>query len=130
MRSALGCGRAAWALEDDNFRRRAALRRLDLPARHRRCDQWRAVPRLCGTGLGANVEAGRCRHHGQPQGPQDGRYPPSDRGVPCNAAVHSALYSDLNPIELAFSKLKALLRAKAIRTTDALWQAVGELYAS
>jgi transposase len=37
---------------------------------------------------------------------------------------------DLNPIELAFSKLKALLRAKAIRTTDALWQAVGELCGS
>jgi transposase len=34
---------------------------------------------------------------------------------------------DLNPIELAFSKLKALLRAKAIRTTEALWKAVGQL---
>lgn len=34
---------------------------------------------------------------------------------------------DLNPIELAFSKLKALLRAKAIRTIEALWRAVGEL---
>jgi transposase len=34
---------------------------------------------------------------------------------------------DLNPIELAFSKLKALLRAKAIRTVDALWNALGEL---
>ena len=34
---------------------------------------------------------------------------------------------DLNPIELAFSKLKALLRAKAIRTAEALWQALGDL---
>ena len=34
---------------------------------------------------------------------------------------------DLNPIELAFSKLKALLRAKAIRTVDALWNALGGL---
>ena len=34
---------------------------------------------------------------------------------------------DLNPIELAFSKLKALLRAKAIRTIDALWNALGGL---
>jgi transposase len=33
---------------------------------------------------------------------------------------------DLNPIELAFSKLKSLLRAKAIRTVDALWKALGE----
>ena len=34
---------------------------------------------------------------------------------------------DLNPIELAFSKLKALLRAKAIRTVEALWKALGDL---
>jgi transposase len=32
---------------------------------------------------------------------------------------------DLNPIEMAFAKLKALLRAKAIRT--ALWRAIGEI---
>ena len=34
---------------------------------------------------------------------------------------------DFNPIENAFSKLKALLRAKAERTIDALWRAVGEI---
>ena len=34
---------------------------------------------------------------------------------------------DLNPIELAFAKLKALLRAKAIRTVDALWKALGSV---
>jgi transposase len=33
---------------------------------------------------------------------------------------------DLNPIEQAFAKLKALLRAKAIRTVDALWKALGD----
>ena len=32
---------------------------------------------------------------------------------------------DLNPIELAFAKLKALLRSAARRTVDALWQAIG-----
>lgn len=34
---------------------------------------------------------------------------------------------DLNPIEMAFAKLKALLRAKAIRTVEALWKALGNL---
>jgi len=34
---------------------------------------------------------------------------------------------DLNPIEMAFAKLKALLRAKAIRTIDALWRAIGQI---
>ena len=32
---------------------------------------------------------------------------------------------DLNPIEMAFSKLKALIRKAAARSYDALWKAVG-----
>jgi transposase len=34
---------------------------------------------------------------------------------------------DLNPIEMAFAKLKAHLRARAIRTVDALWKALKPL---
>jgi len=34
---------------------------------------------------------------------------------------------DLNPIEMAFSKLKALLRKAAERSTDALWSRIGQL---
>lgn len=34
---------------------------------------------------------------------------------------------DLNPIEMAFSKLKAHLRARAARTIDELWQAIGDI---
>ena len=34
---------------------------------------------------------------------------------------------DLNPIEMAFSKVKSLLRAKALRTMDELWKALGPL---
>lgn len=34
---------------------------------------------------------------------------------------------DLNPIEMAFAKLKAHLRATAIRTIDALWRAIGDI---
>ena len=33
---------------------------------------------------------------------------------------------DLNPIEMAFAKLKALLRKAAARTRDALWDRIGE----
>lgn len=32
---------------------------------------------------------------------------------------------DLNPIEMAFSKLKALIRKAAARTYEDLWQVVG-----
>lgn len=35
--------------------------------------------------------------------------------------------SDFNPIENAFSTLKAMLRARAERNIDALWDAVGTL---
>ena len=34
---------------------------------------------------------------------------------------------DLNPIEMAFSKLKAYLRATKARTIDALWKAIGNI---
>ena len=34
---------------------------------------------------------------------------------------------DLNPIELLFAKLKALLRKAAERTVEALWQRIGQL---
>jgi transposase len=34
---------------------------------------------------------------------------------------------DLNPIEMAFAKLKALLRKAAARTLDDLWRAVGNI---
>lgn len=48
------------------------------------------------------------------------------------AAGASVLYlpaysPDLNPIEQAFAKLKALLRAKALRTVEALWNAIGSI---
>lgn len=36
---------------------------------------------------------------------------------------------DLNPIEMAFSKLKTLLRKAAARTLDQLWRAVGDICA-
>jgi transposase len=34
---------------------------------------------------------------------------------------------DLNPIEMAFAKLKARLRAGAHRTVETLWQAIGSI---
>ncbi len=34
---------------------------------------------------------------------------------------------DFNPIEMAFSKLKAHLRARAVRTINELWRAIGHI---
>ena len=36
---------------------------------------------------------------------------------------------DLNPIEMAFAKIKALLRTAATRTFEALWAALGDICA-
>ena len=42
--------------------------------------------------------------------------------------LHLPPYSpDLNPVELAFSKLKRLLRSAAARTVGALWDTIGSL---
>lgn len=42
--------------------------------------------------------------------------------------IYLPAYSpDLNPIEQVFAKIKAVLRAKAIRNVDALWQALGQI---
>ena len=50
------------------------------------------------------------------------------------AAGASLLYlppysPDFNPIEMAFAKMKALLRKAAKRTIDALWTEIGEIVA-
>jgi transposase len=49
--------------------------------------------------------------------------------VPSNVTLVTlpAYSPELNPMELAFAKLKALLRARAIRTVDGLWNALGNL---
>jgi transposase len=60
----------------------------------------------------------------------------SHKGVEARKAVEAAgarifflpAYSpDLNPIEMAFAKLKAALRAAAERSRDALWDRIGRL---
>lgn len=35
--------------------------------------------------------------------------------------------TDLNPIEMPFATLKALIRKAAVRTFDQVWQAVGDV---
>ena len=48
-------------------------------------------------------------------------------GAGCQLLFLPPYSPDFNPIENAFSKLKALLRAKAERSVDALWRTVGEI---
>jgi transposase len=48
-------------------------------------------------------------------------------GAGCRVEYLPAYSPDYNPIEMAFSKLKRLLRQAAARTVEALWQAIGRL---
>jgi transposase len=48
-------------------------------------------------------------------------------GKGCTLLLLPAYSPDLNPIELAFAKLKRLLRQAAARTVEALWNAIGRL---
>jgi transposase len=43
------------------------------------------------------------------------------------ASVSAALSPDLNPIEMAFSEIKALLRKRAARSFDTITQALGDI---
>ena len=61
----------------------------------------------------------------------------SHKGVSIHEGIEGAgeellflpLYSpDLNPIEMAFSKLKAVLRKGAERTVDGLWAAIARIH--
>jgi len=48
-------------------------------------------------------------------------------GAGANVLFLPAYSPDLNPIEQVFAKLKALLRAMALRSVDALWKALGSI---
>jgi transposase len=74
---------------------------------------------------GARPAARRHRRDGQSARPQGRRHPPEAHGAELR---YLPPYSpDLNPIEQAFAKLKALLRKAAERTVDGLWNAIGRL---
>jgi transposase len=52
---------------------------------------------------------------------------PREKGTGASIRFLPADSPDLNPIEQVFAKLKALLRAMALRTVDALWKALGSI---
>ena len=86
------------------------------------------LPGLCRADAGPGTAAGRHRDHGQPRRPQGRRRRGGDRGGGRPRLRYLPPYSpDLNPIEQAFAKLKALLRKAAERTVDGLWNAIGQL---
>lgn len=119
--------RPARALEDHDVHRGPAPFRHGRADGARRPDQPRRLCRLCPPGARARPLAGRHRHHGQSIEPQSAGRSRGDRSRRRDTAVPPALQPDFNPIEQAFSKLKAHLRKAAERTVHGLWGAIGRI---
>ena len=89
--------------------------------------------------MDASFASGLKHHHSGTRCRRGGVHPinlGSHKGAGVRKAIEAAgatlLYlppysPDFNPIEKAFSKLKALLRKAAERTVDALWDRIGVL---
>ena len=119
--------RPLWPLEDPDFRRRAALRRPDAPwvidapmdrTIFETYVRTQLVPTLQ---EGDIVILDNLPAHKSPAAEQAIR----ERGA---WLMFLPPYSpDLNPIEMAFAKLKAHLRAMGKCTIDELWKAIGQI---
>src|SRR5258706_578044 len=91
---------------------------------------WPGILGVCREDARAAAEAGRHRGYGQS---------PAHKPAAVRAAIENrgaelrqlAPYSpDLNPIEMAFSKLKAHLKKAAARMIEGLWYAIAEALAT
>ncbi|WP_352920318.1 transposase [Mesorhizobium sp. M0960] len=107
-------------MEDHDLHRSAAADGHDCALRLRRRHERQRVPGLCRAGAGPDIVGVDNLPAHKAAGVRDA----------IEAAGASLLYlppysPDFNRIENAFAKLKALLRAKAERTSKALWDAVG-----
>ncbi len=116
-----------WPLEDPDFRRRAALRRPDRAVVIDAPINWAIFDTYVRTQLVPTLQEGdivildNLPAHKSPAAEQAIR----ERGA---WLMFLPPYSpDLNPIEMAFAKLKAHLRALAMRTIDELWKAIGQI---
>jgi transposase len=114
-------------LEDPDLRRRTALKRPDSAVGHRRPDgphdlrDLRAHPTRPNAARRHIVILDNLPAHKSPAAEQAIR----ERGA---WLIFLPPYSpDLNPIEMAFAKLKAHLRARSMRTIDELWKAIGQI---
>lgn len=114
-------------LKEPDLGRGPEVLRSDGALRHRPTDEPRHLRGLCGDPARSHSVTGRCGHPRQFGRPQKLQSRSRHQGPWRMDAVPAALQPRLNPIEMAFSKLKARLRARAIHTIDGLWRAIAHL---
>ena len=121
---------AVRTLGNTDLHRRTALRWPDRAVGGRPTHEPRDLRHLCRDPARPDAAARRCGDPRQPRQPQELK----SRGRPQAARGRWFLFlppysPDLNPIEMAFAKLKAHLRRIGARTIDALWRAIGDICA-
>ena len=117
-------GLPAWSPQNHHAGRRAAHERNGCANGARWSDQRRLVRGLCDASSHTRASTWRCRDHGQSVESQ------ARNGAEAAGATLRFLppYSpDFNPIEKAFSRLKAMLRKAGERTVSGLWDLIGKL---
>jgi transposase len=108
-------------LEDADLHRRPAMRRLDAP-------MDRGIFETCvGTQLAPTLRPGDVVVLDNLPARKSAAAEQAVRAMGACLFFLPPYSPDLNPIAMAFAKLKALLRARAVRTIDALWRAIGEI---
>jgi transposase len=117
----------AWALEDNDVHRSAQAIRDDRAHGPRRCDERRRIPSLCRAGSHSNLGTGDIVIMDYLPAHKAEGVRRAIEGAGCRLLYLPPYSPDFNPIEKAFAKLKAVLRAKAERTVEGLWNTVGQI---
>lgn len=116
-----------WALEDPDLHRRAEMLRPDRTFRGGQAHEPAHLRDLCRDPARAELSAGDVVILDNLAADKSPRAEAAIRARGAWMLFLPPYSPDLNPIENAFAKLKAHLRARAIRTIDALWQAIGDI---
>lgn len=114
-------------LAHSNLHCRPALRRIDRPVAHRGSDGSHNLRSLHRDATRSHPASGRRRHPRQPEGPRFSQSCCRTQSARCLFLFLPAYSPDLNPIEMAFSKLKAHLRAAGAHSYETLWRSVGDI---
>ena len=95
-----------------------------------RANERRSLPDLCRDDAGPEPVAGDIVVIDNLSARKSRRCLGRDRERGGHPSLPAALFADLNPIEMAFAKLKTLLRKAAARTRDLLWDAIADVLAA
>ena len=126
MRRAMPGGRSSRPLEDNNLHRRAAIVRHGGADAPRRPDEWSRFLAYAEQVLAPELRPGDVVVMDNLPAHKISGVREAIERIGARLLFLPPYSPDFNPIEMAFSKLKALLRKVAARTVDELWSVVAD----